>query len=215
MSIPIRCGLAGIVSVFLTIAASSGLGQTIQEFRIDTAASKIVVDVGRSGLFAFAGHDHEVAVSAFTGRLMLDRTDVTRSKLSVQFDASAMTVTGRGEPPEDVLEVQRVMLSDRVLDVERYPRINFVSRRISLVELEPSPDRMKLRIDGELTLRGVARPIIVPIDVRLSADRLTVTGKVRVRQTLFGIRPVTAGAGTVRVKDEVEVVFTVVAQRVK
>jgi hypothetical protein len=34
-----------------------------------------------------------------------------------------------------------------------------------------------------------------------------------VQQSQFGIRPVTAGAGTVRVKDEVEVVLSVTARR--
>jgi polyisoprenoid-binding protein YceI len=213
MGILIRCRLAAIICVLLTIAVSVGSSQTTEEFRIDAASSKMVVHVGRSGLFAFAGHDHEVAVPGFTGRLTLDRTDVSRSKLSVQFDAAAMTVTGKGEPPEDVPEVQRVMLSDRVLDVERHPKIAFVSRSISLVER--STDRVKVRIDGELTLRGITRPVTVPSEIRLSDDGLTATGKATVRQTLFGIRPVTAGAGTVRVKDDVEVVFTVVARPAK
>lgn len=72
---------------------------------------------------------------------------------------------------------------------------------------------MVLRVEGQLTLRGIARPLMVPVELRLSGDRLTATGKTTVRQTLFGIRPVTAGAGTVRVKDDVEVVFSVVARR--
>lgn len=213
MNIMTRFGLAAIACFLLTIATRAGSGLTAKEFRIDPASSKMTVHVGRSGLFAFAGHDHEVAVPAFTGLVTMDRTDVSRSKLSVQFNAAAMTVTGKGEPPEDVPEVQRVMLSDRVLDVERHPKISFVSSRISLVQR--SADRMKLRIDGQLTLRGITRPVTVPIEVRLSADRLTATGKATVRQTLFGIRPVTAGAGTVRVKDEVEVVFMVVARPAK
>ena len=171
----------------------------------------ILLNVGRSGLFGFAGHDHEVAVPAFAGNVMLDRADANRSSLSIQFDAAALTVTGKGEPPEDVPEVQRVMLSDRVLDVQRHPKITFVSRSISVVE--GSTNRMMLRVSGQLTLRGVALPVTVPVEVQLSGDRLTATGKATVRQTLFGMRPVSAGAGTVKVKDAVEVIFTVVARR--
>jgi polyisoprenoid-binding protein YceI len=211
MRILIKCGLITIVCAFQMIGPSALNGQASEEFRIDAASSKMLLHVGRSGLFKFAGHDHEVAVPAFAGQVMLDRTDVSRSSLSVQFDAAALTVTGKGEPPEDVPEVQRVMLSDRVLDVQRHPKIAFVSRSISLVER--STDRMMLRVSGQLTLRGIARPVTIPVEVRLSGDRLIATGKATVRQTLFGIRPVTAGAGTVRVKDDVEVVFTVVARR--
>ena len=38
------------------------------------------------------------------------------------------------------------------------------------------------------------------------------TGTLKLKQTDFGIKPVTAGAGTVRVKDEVSVDFTLVAR---
>jgi hypothetical protein len=53
----------------------------------------------------------------------------------------------------------------------------------------------------------------MPVEVRLSADRLTANGRATVRQTDFGIRPVTALAGTVKVKDEVDIVFSIVARR--
>jgi polyisoprenoid-binding protein YceI len=199
-----------VFACVLAITGVAGAGQAGNDFKIDPASSNLVVRVGRAGLLAFAGHDHEVAVPVIEGRVTLDRTNVNRSSVSAQFDAAAMTVTGRGEPPADVPEVQRVMRSDRVLDVARYPRIAFSSRRISLVEA--SPDRMTLRVEGQLTLRGITQPVTVPVEVRLSGDRLTATGKAIVQQTLFGIRPVTAGAGTVRVKDDVEVVFNIVAR---
>jgi hypothetical protein len=51
-----------------------------------------------------------------------------------------------------------------------------------------------------------------PVDITLTSNGLTATGRVTVRQTDFGIRPVTAGAGTVRVKDEVEIVFSIVGR---
>ena len=182
-----------------------------EEFRIDAASSNMVLNVGKSGLFGFAGHEHEVAVPSFVGHVMVDRSDVSRSSLSIEFDAAALKVTGKGEPREDVPEVQRVMLSDQVLDVLRHPKIAFVSSSISV--MERSTDRIMLRVSGQLTLRGVARPVTVPVEVRFSGDRLTATGRATVRQTLFGIKPVKAGGGTVKVKDEVEVVFTVVARR--
>lgn len=182
----------------------------VQEFRIDTVHSRMMVHVRRSGIFSFAGHDHEVAVPAIDGTVTLDRTDVTASKLSLQFDATAMKVTGIGEPAEDVPEVQRVMLSEQVLDVARHPTITFLSDNVAV--LQRSPNGMQLRITGQLTLRGATRPITLPVSVQISDDRLNATGKATVRQTNFGIRPVSAGAGTVKVKDEVEITFTLVAR---
>jgi polyisoprenoid-binding protein YceI len=200
-----------IVAAALLVTASLAAAQTTQEFRVDPAASMLMVQVGRGGVLSFAGHDHEVAVPAMKGTVVLDAADMSRSRVSLQFDAAAMKVTGRGEPAGDVPDVQRVMLSDRVLDVQRYPTIAFDSERI--VVRERSPERVRLQIDGRLTLHGASRPLSVPVDVRLSANQLTATGSAVVRQTDFGIRPVTAGAGTVRVKDEVTVTFAIAARR--
>jgi polyisoprenoid-binding protein YceI len=202
-----------LVAVACAVAAPvvSRATQANVEYTVDAAASQVTVQVGRGGLFAFAGHDHEVAVPGIGGTIVLDLSDAGRSTVTLAFDATTMRVTGRGEPVGDVPEVQRVMLSDRVLDVQRHPTIAFVSRRIAV--LERAAERLAIRVEGDLTLRGVTRRVIVPVDVRLSADRLTAAGKVGVRQTDFGIRPVTAAAGTVRVQDEVDVVFHVVARR--
>ena len=198
-------GLLVIISgAGLVLARQSG-----QEFRVDAASTSIVVHVGRAGLLAFAGHDHEVAVPAVEGRVSLNPTDVSRSQVALRFDARALRVTGKGEPEKDVAEVQRTMLSERVLDVERYPTIEFESSRISAVER--FADGFRLRVDGRLTLHGTSQALSVPVTVRVAGGRLTATGSAAVRQSAYGIRPVTAGAGTVRVKDEVSVTFTIVA----
>ncbi len=61
-------------------------------------------------------------------------------------------------------------------------------------------------------LHGVTRSESTDVSVTVATDRLTATGTLKVKQTDFGIQPVTAGAGTVRVKDEVTVEFTLVAR---
>ena len=141
----------------------------------------------------------------------MDRTDISRSNVALEFDAAALKVTGKDEPPEDVPEVQRVMLSDRVLDVERYPTITFHSRSIAVEQ--GSSDRMALRLTGDLTLHGVTKSVTVPVNAHVGPDLISGEGKATVRQTAFDIRPVTAGAGSVKVKDEVEVIFSVTARR--
>jgi polyisoprenoid-binding protein YceI len=198
---------ATLMTLFVAIVAA----QEPEALIIDPAQTMITLHVGRAGVFAFAGHDHEVVVPAMRGQIALDRSNVSRSTVSVTFDATAFKVTRKSEPPEDVPEVQRVMLSDQVLDVQRHPAITFQSRRVSVVK--QSANQMTLRITGDLTLRGVTRPLDVPVTVHLTADGLRANGRATVQQAQFGIRPVTAAAGTVRVKDDVEVVLSVTARR--
>jgi polyisoprenoid-binding protein YceI len=209
MPIQNRRWLVAVVCA-LAMLGRVGADEVVREFRVDAAASQVTVLVGRTGAFGFAGHDHEVAVPKVDGIIVLDSADATQSTITLRFDVTAMKVTGRGEPAADVPEVQRVMLSDRVLDAQRYPTITFTSRRIVIVK--QAVDRLVLRVEGDLTLHGVTRPITVPVEVRLADDQLAATANATVRQTDFGIRPVTAGAGTVRVKDELELAFRIVAR---
>ena len=202
-----RTLLQGVI--ILTAAGLAVAAQTNQEFRVDPAATSVVVQVGRAGLFKFAGHDHEVAAPGVAGRISLDSTDPSRSRVALQFDAKALKVTGKGEPAEDVAEVQRTMLSERVLDVARYPTISFESDRVAVQQR--SAGSLTLRVDGRLTLHGVTKTMTIPVAVRLNGNRMTATGEATVRQSDFGIQPVSAGGGTVRVKDEVDVMFTIVA----
>jgi polyisoprenoid-binding protein YceI len=198
-------------ATLMAVLAAIVAAQEPEELVIDPAQTTITLHVGRAGVFGFAGHDHEVVAPAVRGQITLNRSNVGRSTVSAAFDATALKVTGKGEPAEDVPEVQRVMLSNQVLDVQRHPTITFQSRQVSVVK--QSSDQMTLRIAGDLTLHGVTRPLDLPVTVELTADGLRANGKTSVQQSQFGIRPVTAGAGTVRVKDEVEVMFSVRARR--
>jgi YceI-like domain len=63
-----------------------------------------------------------------------------------------------------------------------------------------------------LTLRGVTRAIAVPVEGRLEGQMLTATGRFSVKQTDYGIKPVSVG-GVVSVKDTVNIAFTIVARQ--
>ncbi len=165
--------------------------------------SRVLVHVGKAGAFGFAGHSHEVE-APLTGSINLDRSDPTRSSVVLEFDAASLKVTGRGEPAGDVPQVQDVMQS-RVLDVKRYPKIAFRSSRITTTA--SSAASLTVSVAGDLTLHGVTRAIVVPVRVGLAQGSLTAEGTLALKQTDFGIEPVTAAGGTVRVKDELEITF--------
>ncbi len=199
-------GVGTTIALILTIYTSS-LSSQEKVFTIDQTASRIVITVGRAGLFGFAGHTHEVIAPAVRGQLRLDQQDATASSVWLEFDASALEVSGRGEPAEDVPEVQRVMLSEQVLDVERFPTIRYESRAVAVTEM--AEDRLVLTVAGDLTLHGVAQPVTTAVSVSITADQVTVQGTVEIKQSEFGIEPPRAAAGLVRVKDELHVLFII------
>jgi polyisoprenoid-binding protein YceI len=147
---------------------------------------------------------------AVSGTIRFDSQRIEQSTIELTFDAKALKVSAKGEPPEDVPKVQETMLSATVLDVAKYPTIVFRSRQIAIDSRRDND--LRLRITGVLTLHGVSRTVGGPVDVKLSTDRLTGSGTLVVKQTEFGIEPVSAGLGTVKVKDEVTVTYTFVAR---
>ena len=166
--IPGRLLLLAIATVAAGIVGLTA--QTTERFVIDPVTSTITLQAGKSGIFSFAGHDHEIVAPVSDGEIALDRLDISRSRISIRFDAKSLKVTGRGEPAGDVAEVQQVMLSDRVLDVQKYPVISFTSRTMSVTKR--SGDRITVQVAGDLALHGVTRPLTLPVDVQLAADQI-------------------------------------------
>lgn len=125
--------------------------------------------------------------------------------------AAALRVTGKGEPPADVLEVQKVMQSEQVLDVRRFPTIVFSSRRVTVTAR--TAGTADVVVEGDMTLHATTRPMTIRASVILDArGRITARGSFVLKQTDFGMVPVTAAGGTIRVKDEVDVQFVLSAR---
>src|SRR3990172_1752518 len=91
----------------LLAGEKSAKGQ--QVFSIDPKNSFVTIHVDKTGLFSFAAHTHEVVASPVRGQVIFDPNQPANSSVWVEFDAQTLTVTGKGEPSEDVPEVQRTM----------------------------------------------------------------------------------------------------------
>jgi polyisoprenoid-binding protein YceI len=203
--------LSGLLPLCLALPFLFGvvLEQDARTFNIDPAGSRVLIQVGHSGVFGFAGHDHEILAAAVSGRVRGYPNDWARSAVTLEFDSSKLKVTGKGEPASDVPDVQSVMLSERVLDVKRFPTVSFRSRRVTATA---GTSGIGLVIEGDLTLHGVTRPLTVRSTVSLESTGLTARGTCVIRQTEFGMEPVTAAGGTIKVKDELRVDFVLKAR---
>jgi len=96
-------------------------------------------------------------------------------------------------------QIQETMQGSQVLDVVHFPEIRFQSTRV-----EPKgPDHWI--VHGNLALHGKDRPTAV--EVTLKGDHYR--GSAVLKQTAFGITPVTVAGGTVKVKDEVKIEFEI------
>jgi polyisoprenoid-binding protein YceI len=187
----------------------TGSGPTV--LTVDAANSQVLIQVGKAGMFGFAGHAHEVAATDVHGRVEFDPADMQHASVSLEFPAAALRVTGKGEPPADVVEVQKVMQGEQVLDARRFPTIVFSSRRVTVTAR--TAGIADVVIEGDMALHATTRPMTIRASVILDAGgHITARGSFVLKQTDFGMEPVTAVGGTIRVKDEVDVQFVLRAR---
>jgi polyisoprenoid-binding protein YceI len=84
----------------------------------------------------------------------------------------------------------------------------FQSSRVTITK--SAGQTWELTVSGDFTLHGSAKPLTFPASAELSADRLTAHGQFQIKQSDYGIKPVSV-AGVVKVKDELVITYTVVA----
>jgi polyisoprenoid-binding protein YceI len=179
-------------------------------YLLDPGASRLVVHVGKTGLFGFAGHEHEVVADSITGTFSVDLRQLEKASVDLTIAAPRLRVTGKGEPAKDVPKVQETMTGPSCLDAARFPAIRFVSRAISI---KPSVGaKHNLEILGDLTLHGVTRKLTVPVEVELGGDQLTGRGRTIIHQRDFGITPISVG-GVVKVENDVALEWLLVGRR--
>ena len=180
--ITVVCGLA------LAVPSSA------EERVIDTNRSTVTVRVFKAGLFRAFADDHLIQAPLLDGSL-----DPAIPHVQVVIDARRMRVLDPGLSARDRQDVQARMLGPDVLDVNRFQWISFHS--ITIQQL----DAGGWQVRGEMELHGQIRPMTV--DVFLENGHYK--GSATLRQSDFGIAPISIMGGTVKVRDEVRVDFDI------
>ena len=163
---------------------------------IDTDRSTVTVRVFKAGLFRAFADDHVIQAPVAEGSL----DDSATLHVQLVIDARQMRVSDPGLSAKDRQEVRTRMLGPEVLDVNRFQWISFHSVAIQRL------DARGWLVRGELELHGRIRAVMVNVFPEKSHYK----GSVTVRQSDFGIVPISIAGGTVKVKDEVEINFDIV-----
>jgi hypothetical protein len=88
-----------------------------------------------------------------------------------------------------------------VLETSSYPELVFRSSEVSLTPI--AQGRHHIRMIGPLSLHGVTHRFQADGELVVYDDALRIRGERPLAMPNHGIRPVTALAGTIRLKDEV------------
>jgi hypothetical protein len=187
---------AAAAAICTVVATSPSRAETRP---IDTERSVLTVLVYRSGLFSAFADDHVIRAPIGAGSISLDGP----LAVEISVKATSLTVLDPKAAADKRADVETRMLGPEVLDTARFPTITFASTTV-----EPAgTDRWT--VTGRLSLHGVTRPAVFSVKREDGRYRGTVT----LKQSDFGITPISIGGGVVKVKDELKVEFDVIAER--
>ena len=178
-------------------------------YRIDADKSQFIVETQTTGLSSMFGHDHKIAVRNFGGMASFIPGAPETASLTVTVRADSLRLLDEDIKAKDRRNIETTIRT--MLGSATYGNITFESTAVTIDMIGDGV--FNVEIQGDLRLHGVWRPVTVPVQLILRPDSLRVTGTLGLRQTDYKITPASFAGGTVKVRDEVTLTFSLVATR--
>jgi hypothetical protein len=183
----------------------------VRVYRVDPASSSVVILVRRSGSLARLGHDHVVASHDVQGWLAPaeGRADLYARLDRLVVDEPELRAAARLEtqPTEDdIAGTRRNMLNALGATEHPFARVG-VARGAAVAAEVPT--------SVAIELNGISRTLEVPVRLDAGVDEMTADGELSLRQTDFGITPLSVLGGALQVEDAVLLRFRIRARRIE
>jgi polyisoprenoid-binding protein YceI len=174
-------------------------------YQFDPGTSRFTVQAFASGILSFLGHSPTFAVRDFAGAIRIENAAVKELELTVKANSLELLDKVKAADRDDIESRMR----SEVLETAIFPQISF---RAGNVSTEPvTRGRYKVRIAGQLSLHGVTNPCSLDAELVVFDDGVRLRGESWLRMSEYRIRPVTALAGAIKLKDELRVWFDLAA----
>lgn len=173
------------------------------QYSLDKRRSRFTVKVRASGVLSGLGHNPTVAIRDFSGHLEFDAAKPEASSFEMTIKAASLEVTDDIKK-KDKKEIEQQMHDD-VLEVGTHPEITFKSSEVSAEEA--GDNTYRLQITGDLSLHGVTKQQRIDANAKVRDDEMALVGDFKLNQSDFKIKRVSALAGALKVKDELQFSF--------
>ena len=199
-------------SVLRPSAAAVSAGQPYE-----IVESDVTVRVYRDGPLARLGHNHVIASTGVTGRVVLAES-VSRSTLELSLPLDSLTVdeparraAAGSDFPDNVTEADREgtrrnMLGTALLDAATFPAVHLAS--VAVAEREGI-----LYVTARVDITGHVREIVVPVTLETQGPTLVARGEFTVTHAELGLVPFSVAMGALRVRDDLQVAYRLVARK--
>ena len=176
-------------------------------YRVEASRSRFIAQAFAEGLLSAFGHNPRLAVRGFGGEVEFDPAAPDAASVWMKAQADSLVVID-DMSEKDRREIERAT-REELLDAARHPEIVFQSA--SVASRRVAEGRYQARVAGDLSLRGVTREFAIDATALVEGDELRAQGGFTLRLTDFNIRPVSVAGGLLKLKDEVQLSFDILA----
>jgi polyisoprenoid-binding protein YceI len=200
-------------SLQICLASSPPASQEPQRqavsYVVDTDASRIYVKVGTSTRL---GHEHGVEGNLKSGKITLGgEGELVFDMASFSADSLAsrkrVGLERKKVSENEAKKVTAAMRGGDVLDVVQYPTATYQISSIRPIDKQAAGEPGTYQLEGRFKLHGVEQKLALKAKLeRADKDgRLRMTGRFAIKQTDYGMTPVSAAAGLAKVADKLEI----------
>jgi polyisoprenoid-binding protein YceI len=176
-------------------------------YRFDPTQGRFTVQAFATGLLSALGHSPTFAVRDYSGEVRFVGGEIQGTELDLTVNAESLVLEDRVSA-SDLGEIEDRMRRD-VLETRAYREITFHGAHLAHEPI--APGRVRLRLGGPLSLHGATFPHQVDLELFIFSDGVRLRGDCPLRLSDYGIKPVTALGGAIKLKDDLRLTFDIVA----
>jgi polyisoprenoid-binding protein YceI len=176
--------------------------------KIDAAASRFTVQAFATGLLSAFGHNPTIAIRDYDAEIQFSPDTIENASVRVTVRTSAMEVVDEMKN-DDRKKLEQAMY-DQVLEPNRFPTAVYQSNQITVQK--DSADQWRVHVTGELSFHGVTQSLALDARVAYMGTMMRIAGQFPLRQSDYGIKPVSFAGGALKLKDELKFNFEMVAR---
>ncbi len=181
-------------------------------YRVDPQRSRVFMRTGRDGPMKAAGHDHVIASADVEGLVLLS-DDPGKSRADLRLPLQQLIVDDPAfrkkfdlEPELPVSAIQGTTrnMQDKVLESNLFPWATASVRLLSQQE-------QQAELEVSITVHGMSFDYTVPAELNIEPETISVSGSMTVQHSDFGLTPFSAAGGLLRIAENIEIDFEIVA----
>jgi polyisoprenoid-binding protein YceI len=179
------------------------------KYVIDPSGSRFTVQAFATGLLSSFGHNPTIGMRDYDGEIQFVPDTYENASVRIAVRTNAMEVMDEMNG-DDRRKLEQTM-NDQVLEPDRFPAATFESNQVTVQKL--GGDLASAHVVGELSFHGVTQSLSLDGRVTSMGTMMRLSGDFTLRQSDYGIKPVSFAAGALKLKDELKFHFELVARQ--